>query len=138
MSNNIPGQASSAALSRSSKSKTGIMAIGSLDRELKELGSTRSSNFAHLIHAYSYRKDQIPAKLLSACQSKGKSLVETLCRLNERACKKAGLEEVALTWKSVSHLGQELHKAKQLMSTFSQKTGSQTKVASGASERDQN
>ena len=41
------------------------MAIGSLDRDLKELPSTRGLNFAHLIHRYSYRKDSLPEKVLA-------------------------------------------------------------------------
>ena len=31
------------------------MAIGSLDRNMKELSSTKGHNFAHLVHRYKYR-----------------------------------------------------------------------------------
>ena len=35
----------------------GVMAIGTLDRDLKELASTKGKNFAYLINRYTYRRD---------------------------------------------------------------------------------
>ena len=103
------------------------MAIGSLDRDLKELSSTKGQNFAHLIHHYSYRRDQIPEKILA--KARDKSMTEILCRMNERVCKKAGIEEVGMTWKSMATLGSEMLRAKQALAAISLKTSTQVKNA---------
>ena len=83
------------------------MALGTLDRDLKELSSTKGLNFAYLINRYTYRRDAIPDKLL-----KKRSALEVLCRLNERVCKKAELEEMALSWKSLASLGRDIMEIK--------------------------
>ena len=85
----------------------GVIAIGTLDRELKELTSSKSSSFASLIHAYAYRADKVPESL-----TKKHSVVEVLCKLNQKACKKAGLDEIAPTWHSLAKLSRELSSAK--------------------------
>ena len=79
------------------------MAISALDREMRDLESTKGKNFAYLVHSYKYRRDQLEEKHLN----KHAALI-ILCRLNERVCKKAGLTEIALTWKSLLSLAREL------------------------------
>ena len=37
----------------------GVMAIGTLDRDLKEITSTKGKNFAYLINRYTYRRGQV-------------------------------------------------------------------------------
>lgn len=83
------------------------MAIGVLDREMKDLASTKGRNFAYLIHRYRFRRDLLPDKLL-----KKRSELEVLCRLNQKVCKKAGLEELALSWRGLVTLSQEIIDAK--------------------------
>ena len=86
--------------------------MGTLDRELKELAATKGQNFAYLVNKYIYRNDQIPEKTLRKAVQQKKSEIEILCLMNERVCKKAGLEEMALSWKSLATLGQEILDAK--------------------------
>jgi len=91
---------------------TGILAMGTLDRDLKELASTKGLNFAHLIHRYTFRRDSLPNALTLK-----KPALEVMCRLNQRVCKKAGLKELALSWRSLSTLGHEIIEAKRRMQT---------------------
>lgn len=79
------------------------MAISALDRDMRDLASTKGKNFAYLVHSYSYRRDQLSEKHL-----KKHSPVEILCKLNERVTKRAGMAEIALTWKSLCSLAKEL------------------------------
>lgn len=44
---------------------------------------------------------------------RGKSKLEILCKLNERVCKKAGIEEIALSWRSLATLANQIVEAKQ-------------------------
>lgn len=85
----------------------GIMAMGSLDREMKELASTKGRNFAYLVYKYRFRRDLLPEKLL-----KKRSELEVLCLLNKKVCKKAGLEELALSWRGLATLSKEIIEAK--------------------------
>lgn len=75
------------------------MAISEIDRELKDLPSTKGKSFAHLIHQYSYRRDLIPL-----AKTKKHARSEILCRMNYRVCKKAGLDEIAISWKSLAKI----------------------------------
>ena len=79
-----------------------------IDRDLKEIPSTKGVNFSHLIQRYTYRKDKLPEAMLQTKHS-----LEILCRLNQRVCKKIGLEEIASNWKSLAILGQMMLEAKQ-------------------------
>ena len=88
----------------------GMMAIGTLDRENKELASTKGQNFAYLISRYTYRRDKIPQTVLN--NSGGKSHLEILCKMNERVCKKASIEEIAISWRGLATLAREISDAK--------------------------
>lgn len=99
----------SQAVSHKSKSN-GMMAISAIDRNMNDLASTKGKNFALLIQSYNYRRDQIPSSHL-----KKHSPVEVLCRLNYKVCKKAGLKEIALSWKSLTTISKELLDVKKSM-----------------------
>jgi len=47
------------------KSKNiGILATGTLDRDLKGIPSSKGHNFAYLIHRYTFRRDSLPSGLI--------------------------------------------------------------------------